>query len=105
MLWRKNLRCYAQHREGIWQAVCIDLNLAAQDKKLSVARKKLHEQILSYVKDAFTIDQAHAKQLLNRKAPWSLRLEYYRAFLYQELVTAKDGYRRFTEPLPHFAHA
>lgn len=102
---RKNLRCYAKHRDGVWQAVCIDLNLAAQDKKLAVAKSKLHAQILDYVKEALTIDRAYAKQLLNRKAPWPLRLEYYWAYWYQEFHNAKDGYRRFLEPLPAIAHA
>lgn len=101
----KKLRCFAKYAGGVWQAVCIDLNLAAQDRKLNEAKRKLHAQIEDYLRDACTVDRAYAKQLLSRKAPWSLRLEYYRAFLAQTFTNATNGYRRFIEPMPKFACA
>lgn len=102
---KMNLRCFARHRDGLWQAVCIDLNLAAQDKKLEKAKQKLHAQIVDYVNDACTVDKAHFKQLMNRKAPIPLRLEYCRAYWYQKVSHATDVYRRFIEPMPPVACA
>ena len=101
-----HLRCYARQKEGVWQAVCIDLNLAAQGKTLEKAKRRLHVQILDYVREACTIDRAHFEHLMNRKAPLSLRFNYYFAYISQRICHAKDGiYRLFDEPLPPFAHA
>lgn len=63
-------RCMAwRQSDGQWVAVCIDYSLAAQGDTLAEAKSRLHSQIESYVRDALTVDAAHADQLLTRKAP------------------------------------
>ena len=57
-------------------AACIDFTLAAQADTLSEARRKLHDQIVSYVAEAMTIDSAHAGELLTRRAPALERLRF-----------------------------
>lgn len=59
-----------------WVAACIDLTLAAQAPTLDEAKRKLHEQIFSYVDEAMTVDQSHAELLLSRRAPLRDRLRY-----------------------------
>lgn len=72
------LRCYLEQQGDIWSAVCIDLNLAAQGDSSDEARSKLHEQVKEYVYDAVQgADKEFAAQLLNRKAPLSLRFKYH----------------------------
>lgn len=70
------LRCYVQE-EGSWVAVCLDLNLAAQAETEGMARKKLEEMTLMYVREALTTDREYADQLLSRKAPLRLWVRYY----------------------------
>lgn len=72
------LRCYAFKDGDQWVATCIDLDLAAQSDTLEEARAALGEQIHSYLLDAFIgEDQAHAYELITRKSPLSIRLNYH----------------------------
>lgn len=47
------LRCYSENQGDIAVAVCIDLTLAAQTDSMDEARRKLDEQITSYLHDIF----------------------------------------------------
>lgn len=72
------LRCYAEQSEGQWQAICIDLNLAAQADTLAQVKDKLRAQIVDYIVDAVSgPDQEYAQELLTRKAPLALRMKYH----------------------------
>lgn len=64
------IRCYAEKRDNLWVAVCIDLSLAAQADTFQEAAKKLHAQILDFVLEAVS-EPEYAGQLLSRKAPFS----------------------------------
>jgi hypothetical protein len=72
------LRCYCERSGDIWQAFCIDLNLATQGDSPEEVKRKLHEQINSFVYDALVgEDKEYAEQLLKRKAPLEFRLKYH----------------------------
>jgi len=72
------LRCYGEQKGSVWQAFCIDLNLAVQGNSFVEVRSKLHQQIASYLYDALEgPDKKYAAQLLSRKAPISFRAKYY----------------------------
>lgn len=72
------VRCYAQQSDGIWQAICIDLNLAAQADSLNEAKRKLEAQIVEYIYDAIAgEDRAIGVELLSRRAPLEFRIRYY----------------------------
>jgi hypothetical protein len=96
------VRCYAQKSGDVWQAVCIDLNLAAQDPCLAKAKEKLDAQIYEYIFDAVAgEDRSYADELLNRKAPLSLRAKYYLFFVLQWLDSWKNGgHKSFKLPVP-----
>lgn len=100
------LRCYAYRAEdGQWYAVCLDLCLAVQGEKYSDVKRRLHDQIADYVREAVTVDSKHAEYLLSRKAPLSQFLHYYWIKLNLALEASKlklrDGMGRlFTETLP-----
>lgn len=70
------VRCMAKRENGVWVAMCLDLSLAAQGRSLEQARSRLHDQIVTYVREAFSIDAEHAEILLSRKAPLADRLLY-----------------------------
>lgn len=72
------IRCYAEEEKtGLWVAVCLDFNLAAQADSYPEVKQKLESMISSYVTEALTIDIEYADQLLSRKAPLSTWLKYY----------------------------
>ena len=80
------LRCLAFERKGYWVAMCIDLDLAVQADTAAQARKKLRDQMVSYVEDALSVDSDHAAYLLNRRAPLRYFARYY---LYKLVSQAK----------------
>ncbi|MBW2167487.1 MAG: hypothetical protein JRG74_15810 [Deltaproteobacteria bacterium] len=103
------LRCYAEKKDDIWQAFCIDLNLAVQGETQDEVRAKLHQQIVSYLHDALEgDDKKYAAQLLNRKAPIGFRVKYTLYRIYRTLrnfYKAKDGINHiFNEIIPPNPH-
>lgn len=96
------LRCVALKRDGFWVAMCVDLDLAVQADNPREAKRLLHEQIVSFVSEAYGEDQKFAVQLLGRRAPWRYFVLYY-------VIKLLNGARRYFSyetamPLP-FAHA
>jgi len=72
------IKCYAEHENGVWVALCLDFNLAAQSDSFEDAKVKLEAMIKEYVYDALVgEDQIYASQLLSRRAPLSAWLKYY----------------------------
>jgi len=73
------LRCYAEKEApGVWVALCLDFDLAAQAETLEQARAHLDAMITEYVDDALTgEDRDHSAALLNRRAPWRYWLRFY----------------------------
>ena len=100
------LRCMAQQRGEQWQALCLDLCLAAQGDTFEEAKGKLEGMIEEYLEDALIgEDQAYAHQLLNRKAPASDWMRYYFwRFLAQFGRLHSDVRKLFTEALPLRPH-
>jgi hypothetical protein len=72
------LRCFANRdKDGGWQAVCIDLDIAAQGRSLHEVRKMLSRSISMYLDEVGKEDAATRQQLLRRQAPWSVRARYH----------------------------
>jgi len=95
------LRCYANKRNGQWQAFCIDLCLAVQADSFPEAREKLEHQMLEYIYDALAgEDKEFAEQLLNRKAPFSQIATYHWIHLLHRIGIFRDGLHKvFKEPM------
>lgn len=72
------LRCYGHTiKSGGWYGVCIDLNIAAEARSADQLKKKLYEQINSYIEAVLdTDDHGSVAELLLRKAPLLDRIKY-----------------------------
>lgn len=72
------LRCYAEpDKDGVWFAICIDLNLYARADSPAAVRQKLHDIIHQYITEAVTDDAQHINDLIPRHAPWHFILRYH----------------------------
>ena len=96
------LRCLALRRDGYWVAMCVDLDLVVQADTASEAKHLLHEQIVSYVAEAYGEDERFAVQLLGRRAPMRYFAMYY-AIKWLNHARRYFSYET-AMPLP-FAHA
>lgn len=85
------LHCYTERKHDIWQAFCIDLTLAVQGDSRDQVTQKLEAQICDYVNAALSIDKAHARELLSRKAPLRYRLKYQFIRLKNYVHNTKNG--------------
>jgi len=95
------LRCYAEHKDGYWQAFCLDLCLAAQGDSFDEVKQKLETMINEYVHDAVAgPDKDYVNQLLRRRAPLRYWLEYYLLRLFPQVGPFRGRKRLFSEALP-----
>lgn len=97
------LHGYAEQVDArVWQAFCLDLNLAAQGETCQEAHQKLLSMVVSYLEDALLgEDQEHAAELLSRKAPLKFWLKYYWFALCFKVGRLQDSIRvLFRDPLP-----
>ena len=97
---RKVLRCYAEGRQGDWEAFCLDLDIAVQGRSFEEVFQALNEAIALHVEAVAELPESDRARLLNRPAPLSLRLRFLGHAL-KALVSRDDngGYHHhFTLP-------
>ena len=73
---RKVLRCYAEGRDGDWEAICLDLDIAVQDNSFENAFQALNEAIALHLEAVSTLPESEHADLLDRPAPFPLRLKF-----------------------------
>jgi len=74
------IRCFSEQKDGVWQAFCLNFDLAVQGDSADDVHRKITDMIHDYVIDALSEDgedREYAAQLLTRKAPFSLWARYY----------------------------
>jgi len=94
------LRCYVERDpDGSWFAVCIDLNLYARAASLRDAKHELSSIIAEYVREALTVDKAHADDLLPRRAPLQFVMKFYFIKLCNRFLGGRNG--KQSHPIPY----
>ena len=92
------VRCYAERKDGVWIACCIDFCLAAQASTPDEALQKLLMQIQEYVYDAVAgEDKEFGAQLLKRRAPLPMFVKYYWFKTRQRLHILRQSVARLCE--------
>lgn len=70
------LRCFAEGRDGEWEAICLDLDIAVQGQSFDEVFHSLNDAIRLYLESVQTLPEHEQKHLLERPAPLSLRLKF-----------------------------
>ena len=91
MMARKNLTCYAMGREGDWEAICVDFDLAVQGRSFDEARMFLQRSIDLYVEEAGREKPEDAARLLSKTAPLWVRTKWAVSLLRHLLSRHRDG--------------
>jgi predicted RNase H-like HicB family nuclease len=65
----KQVLCFAQWRDGDWEGICLDFDIAVQGRSFEEVKAALEEAVDTYVEDALREEQSVARQLLRRAAP------------------------------------
>ena len=97
----RTLRCYAESRDGDWEAICLDLDIAVHGRSFVEVFNSLNEAIEVYSESVRALPEHERRHLLDRPAPLSLRLKFLGHALRTVLGDhAAGGHRhQFTLPL------
>jgi predicted RNase H-like HicB family nuclease len=97
----RTLHCYAEGRDGDWEAVCLDLDIAVQGRSFEEVFDSLQEAISLYLKTAADLPVDQRPALFHRPVPFMVRLKFL-AHAARGLFAYSDGDRQrhqFTMPL------
>jgi hypothetical protein len=73
---RESLFCVARGRNGAWEAFCLDLDLAVQGNSFDDVKNQIERAVVGYVESALMEAEPTRSQLLNRRAPFFVRLTW-----------------------------
>jgi hypothetical protein len=86
----KRLLCFAEGKEGDWEGICVDLDIAVQGASFNEVCELLDVSIDEYVKSALEEEPKTRIKLLNRRAPLIVRASYAIRFLITMLRAGND---------------
>lgn len=87
----RTLHCYAEGRDGTWEAICLDLDIAVQGRSFTDVYEGLHEAIVLYLESVESAPRAERARLLSRRAPLSVRLRFLGLALRSFFTGRMDG--------------
>lgn len=73
MAHRDHVTCYLTERDGVWEGLCADLDIAVEGRSLEDTRDRLGQAVRSYLADVMAEAPEHRARLLKRRAPWTVR--------------------------------
>ncbi len=94
------LHGYAEGRDGEWEAICLDLDIAVQGTSFEEVFRSLNDAVSLYLESVGDLPEGERTDLLDRPAPLSVRFRFLvhvvRSLLGERTET---GYRHhFTMP-------
>lgn len=78
---QKLLRCYAERRQGAWEAFCVDFDIAVQGSTFEEVYHLLNVAIGDYLSRIAELATEDRKRLLRRRAPIGTRLRFLLAIM------------------------
>lgn len=89
----RTVHCYAEGREGDWEAICLDLDVAVQGRSFEEVFASLQEAISLYLKTVADLPADQRPALLRRPVPFTVRLKFL-AHAARGLFADSDGDRQ-----------
>lgn len=65
----RTLHCYASGRDGDWEAICLDLDIAVQGESFEIVQRSLQEAVALYLEAVADLPADQRRHLLHRPAP------------------------------------
>jgi predicted RNase H-like HicB family nuclease len=97
----RSLRCYAEGRDGEWEAICLDLDIAVQGNSFEEVFRSLQQAISLYLEAVTDLPPEERRDLFHRPAPFPVRFKFLTQAL-RGLFSDSDSDRerhQFTMPL------
>ena len=94
------LHCYASGRDGDWEGICLDLDIAVQGSSFEEVARSLHGAVTLYLESIGSLPEDQRARPLHRPAPLGVRLKFLGYALRSLVQLEKDRYHhQFTMPL------
>jgi predicted RNase H-like HicB family nuclease len=87
----RTLHCYAEGRDGEWEAICLDLDIAVQGRSFEEVFASLQEAVALYLETVAELRPEERRPLLHRSAPLSVRLKFL-LHAVRGLFSDRDGH-------------
>jgi len=85
------LRCYAWGREGDWEAICVDLDIAVQGESFDDVYRSLNVAVRDYIATTTEFSPEVRERLLGRRTPSWLRFWIQFKFWFKLLFRSLFG--------------
>lgn len=95
------LHCYAAGRQGDWEAICLDLDIAVQGRSFDEVFHALAGAVGLYLESVDDLPQTERAHLSKRRAPLHVRLKFAGHALAALVRGDEEGtyYHQYTMPL------
>ena len=96
----RTLHCYAEGRDGDWEAICLDLDIAVQGRSFEEVFGSLQEAISLYFETVADLPADQQPALLRRRVSLPIRLGFV-LYVVRGLFSGGDDRHRhqFTMPV------
>lgn len=85
------LLCLAEGRDGNWEGICLDFDIAVQGGSLEEVQRLLADAVGAYIRDALHEDDATQARLLHRRVPFLTQLLYRLRFAAAAFRNGRSG--------------
>jgi hypothetical protein len=90
--------CYAQQLpDGIWEAICVDFDIAVTGRSFAETRDIMEHAVQSYLEDVAQLAPEQRQRLLNRRTPWPVRAKLAIRHMIYSLIERRRGETRHTQ--------
>jgi predicted RNase H-like HicB family nuclease len=99
----RTLRCYAEGRDGDWEAICLDLDIAVQGGSFEEVFSFLLEAISLYLESITELLPQERPALFRRRAPLAARFKFLTHALRGRFADGDAGRKRHQFTIPSAA--
>jgi hypothetical protein len=86
------LTCYAeQHPDGIWEAICVDFDIAVTARSFQEARDLMEHAVRTYLEDVAQAAPEQRHRLLNRRSPLFVRMKLALSHFVYTVIDVRRG--------------
>jgi hypothetical protein len=91
------LLCFAHGKNGAWEAICVDFDIAVKGRSLEEVKDLLSHAVETYIEDAFKEAPVVRDALLSRRAPMAVKLSIVWEILFSVVLQLFPKKRRQNE--------
>lgn len=77
----RTVQCFAHGREGAWEAICLDYDIAVAGRSFEEVKTLLDQAVATYFEDAMNEDPETRDALLSRRSPWYVKAKHVVGFV------------------------